>query len=248
MLWGTSWPLVYRPLVYWPVVYKYCLPWANLFLSQSWNSFLANTIIFYSPVISRFRKSLPVPWGLESGCVFVLPCRLQGVETSLLLLRLHPHPFLGVSLVTCSHFPLDFFPFGPIFISKLKIILSLLSLAWKWFFVSLTETPVEGESEKSFRTFHWPYRKYSVLVKLFRQRSSESPICSCCLSSCLFPQLHKEGQADIFWMNRFRMGECSLHSEANVLIVCILRQRYSHLPCSQSELHIQGKINADPVV
>lgn len=44
----------------------------------------------------------------------------------------------------------------------------------------------------------------------------------------------KKDKQTFSWMSRSRMGECSLHSEASVLIVCILRQRYSHLPCNQS--------------
>lgn len=53
------------------------------------------------------------------------------------------------SLVTCTHFPLYFFLFGSISVSKMKIILSLLSLNGK----SLTEISVEGEAEKRFHTF-----------------------------------------------------------------------------------------------
>lgn len=51
-----------------------------------------------------------------------------------------------------------------------------------------------------------------------------------------------------FFLNASGMGECSCHSEANVIVVYILRQRYSHSPCSQSELRSQGKINAGSVV
>lgn len=91
--------------------------------------------------------------------------------------------------------------------------------------MSLTEISVEREAEKRFHTFQWPYRKYSVLVKLFRWRSSESRICSC-LSSSAFPDLPKEGRADIFlnegvwdgWMQFAFWGKCVsiLHFEAEV--------------------------------
>lgn len=201
---------------------------------QSWNSFLVNIIICSSQSISSCGKSLSGPWGLESGCVFVLSVG-SGELKLLLPLTLPSHPFLGISLVTCTCFPLHVFSLSVYFCFYNEDHSQPVISEWKWFFMSLTEISVEGEAEKRFHTFQWSYHKCSVLVKLFRWRSSESHICSRCLATVLFLSRH------FSWMSRFRMGESSLHSAANVLIVCILRQKYSHSPYSQSELHIQGK-------